>query len=69
MAVTGCVFVCEKACDYWYGERKTKMLSAKFDGEGNKKAKKKKIRRERKRGIKPDHYLPAVFQSQNSGQH
>lgn len=42
MAVTGCVFVCEKACDYWYGERKTKMLSAKFDGEGNKKAKKKK---------------------------
>lgn len=40
MAVTGCVFVCGKACDYRYGERKIKMLSAKFDGEGNKKAKK-----------------------------
>lgn len=43
MAVTGCVFVCGKACDYRYGERKIKMLSAKFDGEGNKKAKKKYI--------------------------
>lgn len=33
--------VCVKVCDYQYGECKIKMLSGKFDEEGNKKEKKK----------------------------
>lgn len=44
-----CVYVCVKACDYQYGERTIKMLSGKFDGEGNQREKKKSQKGKEKR--------------------
>ena len=42
VCVCVCVCVYMKVCDYQYGEWKIKMLSGKFDEEGNKKEKSQK---------------------------